>query len=143
MIAVLFAILLATLAGWAITRLLDRDLRGSALVGASILIGCGYAALMMFLLTAIHIPWSRTSVIIGLLLPLPLFLVSVGAPALGRPNGGRGRPNGGRGRPPLLIAIDAITLLLILGHAVFATWLPMVEWDWFGIWGLKARTFFD
>src|SRR5438132_6812365 len=136
MIAVLFAILLATLAGWAITRLLDRDLRGSALVGASILIGCGYAALMMFLLTAIHIPWSRTSVIIGLLLPLPLFLVSVGAPALGR-------PNGGRGRPPLHIAIAAIPLLLILGHAGFATWLPMVEWDWFGIWGLKARTFFD
>ena len=63
MIAVLIAILLATLAGCAITRLLDRDLRGSALVGASILIGCGYAALMMFLLTVVHIPWSRTAIL--------------------------------------------------------------------------------
>jgi hypothetical protein len=136
MIAVLFALLLAMLAGCAITRLIDRELRGPAFLGASILIGCGYAALMMFVLSVVHIPWSRTSVMIGLLVPLPLLLVDVGAPALGR-------PNGGRGRPPLHIAIDALTLLLILGHAIFATWSPMVEWDWFGIWGLKARTFFD
>src|SRR5438552_19036067 len=130
MIAVLFGILLATLAGCAITRLLDRDLRGSALVGASILIGCGYAALMMFLLTVVHIPWSRTAILIGLLIPLPLFTWR-SAPS---------RPVPVRGPAPTpTIAIDAISLLLILGHAVFATWSPMIEWAWFGIWGLTAR----
>jgi hypothetical protein len=39
--------------------------------------------------------------------------------------------------------LDLLILLLIIGHAIFATWAPMYEWDWFGIWGLKARTFFD
>ena len=132
MIAVLFALSFATLAGCAITRLIDRELRGTAFLGASILIGCGYEAVMMFLLTVVHIPWSRTSLTIVLLLPLGLFFVKDSRPRLSR-----------QARAPVLHPIDAITLLLILGHAVFATWSRMYEWDWFGIWGLKARPFFD
>ena len=134
MIAVLFALLLTTLAGCAITRLMDRELRGAAFLGAAILVGCGYAALMMFLLTVVHIPWSRAALMIVLLLPLGLLL---------RVGTGFSRSRPAEAGRHTFHPIDAITLLLILGHAVFATWSRMYEWDWFGIWGLKARTFFD
>ena len=113
-------------AGCALTRLIDRELRGAAFFGSAIFIGCGYAALMMFFLTVVHVEWSRTVVMIALLAPIALLLRR---PVFSRPRA----PN----------PVDAAVLLLVLGHAVFATWAPMYEWDWFGIWGLKGRVFFD
>ena len=126
MIAVLAALILVTLAGCALTRLIDRELRGAAFFGSAIFIGCGYAALMMFFLTVVHVEWSRTVVMIALLAPIALLLRR---PVFSRPRA----PN----------PVDVVILLLVLGHAVFATWAPMYEWDWFGIWGLKGRVFFD
>ncbi len=67
MIAVLAALILVTLAGCALTRLIDRELRGAAFFGSAIFIGCGYAALIMFFLTVVHVEWSRTVVMISLL----------------------------------------------------------------------------
>ena len=126
MIAVLAALILLTLAGCALTRLIDRDLRDAAFFGSAIFIGCGYAAFMMFFLTVVHVEWSRTVVMIALLAPIALL---VWKPVFNRPS----TPN----------PVDVVILLLVLGHAVFATWAPMYEWDWFGIWGLKGRVFFD
>jgi hypothetical protein len=128
MIAVLAALILVTLAGCALTRPIDRELRGAAFFGSAIFIGCGYAALIMFFLTVVHVEWSRTVVMICLLAPIALL-------ALDRQRG--------QARLPVLHPIDALVILLVLGHAVFATWAPMYEWDWFGIWGLKGRVFFD
>lgn len=38
---------------------------------------------------------------------------------------------------------DALTLLAIVSYAIFALWAPPFEWDFYGIWGLKGRWFFE
>lgn len=39
--------------------------------------------------------------------------------------------------------IDAITLVVIAGQAIDATMVPIGGWDFWAIWGLKGRAFFD
>src|SRR5437773_1546772 len=98
MIAVLAALILVTLAGCALTRLIDRELRGAAFFGSAIFIGCGYAALMMFFLTVVHVEWSRTVVMIALLAPIALLLRR---PVFSRPRA----PN----------PVDVVILLIVRG----------------------------
>ena len=126
MIVVLLAIVFAALAGAALLRVIAPDLHGYSATGASILIGIGYVVLVLFFLSVLHVTWSRSAIVIAVLAPLLLFL--------------RRMPQKTR---QAATPIDIVIVLLIAGHAIFATWAPMYEWDWFGIWGLKARTFFD
>ncbi len=150
MIAVLLTILASSIPGLAITRTIDREIRGYALAGASILIGCGTMALALFFASLVHIEWTRTVAVVAALLPLLVFARSSWASASQAAVGGL------RSRRPRVqhmdlpshtsrtaIAIDALLLLLIIGHAIYATWSPMYEWDYFGIWGLKAKVFFE
>ncbi|HEY0372674.1 MAG TPA: hypothetical protein VGD79_11770, partial [Thermoanaerobaculia bacterium] len=39
--------------------------------------------------------------------------------------------------------LDLITLAFVVAYAIFALWAPPYEWDFYGIWGLKAHWFFD
>jgi hypothetical protein len=38
---------------------------------------------------------------------------------------------------------DLVTIGCIAAYAAFAIWAPPYEWDFYGIWGLKARWFFE
>jgi hypothetical protein len=114
LIAVVIAIVALTLIGIPITKALLRDARGSLLLGTSFLLALGGATLVLFSISAAGFAWS------------------VGAPATSRPV--RRLPAG---------VIYAVIALMLLVHAAFAIHGGMYEWDFFGIWGLKARTFFD
>ena len=116
MIAVLIVIVVLTVIGIPITKALLRDARGSLLIGTSFLLALGGATLVLFSISAAGFAWAAT----------------LGAPASSRPV--RRLPAG------LLYAIVA---LLVLIHAAYAIHAPLYEWDFFGIWGLKGRTFFD
>lgn len=134
---VLLTIALSALAGLAITLTIDRDLRGFTLAGASILAGVGYMALSLFFMSTLLIPWTRTALVVAWLLPMLLFLrLRLWSTGFSRSD---------RLKPVLyrFTLVDILLLALILGHAIFATWAPMYEWDWFGIWGLKAKRFFE
>ncbi len=132
MITVSITILLATLTGVALVRVLSPELHGPTRAGAAILVGFGYIGLTLFGLSVAGLPWSRTAVLVALLVPLICFRIPVRATAASWVS-----------RWGSHCWVDVVVLLLVVGHAIYATWAPMYEWDWFGIWGLKARTFFD
>ncbi|MGZ5431560.1 MAG: hypothetical protein ACXWH7_01435 [Thermoanaerobaculia bacterium] len=38
---------------------------------------------------------------------------------------------------------DLLTIAFVVAYAIFALWAAPYEWDFYGIWGLKARWFFE
>ena len=116
--------------GVPLARMIDARLRGATLAGGAFLLGSGTIALHLFALSILRIEWTRTSVLLSL---LPLFVFAIlrtrGLPwprAEARPNW-----------------IDAITIVIVAAYAIFALWAPPYEWDFYGIWGLKGRWFYD
>jgi hypothetical protein len=57
----LIALLIAVVAGAALTLAFDRNARGSRVAGEAILLGIGACAAVLFLLTMIGIAWTRVS----------------------------------------------------------------------------------
>lgn len=105
--------------------------------GAVALLVLGAAALDLFALSVARIPWSRTSLLLGsipFLLGIALLVRSEwqDSPSV------MARPK----RPRLQYVFDALTLTIVAAYAIFATYAPPYEWDFFGIWGSKGRTFF-
>jgi hypothetical protein len=126
------ALLLATLAGVALARLLDRTASMALLVGEGILLGIGVVAAILFALALLHVPWSRTAVLI------PLLVSCGGTGALAC----RLLPADRRGRlSPHWI--DLLTLIALAGYARFATLAPVWEFDYLVDFGGKARSFFE
>ncbi len=111
---------------------LDSRLRGAALAGVSFLLGAGAAGLHLFVLSVLRVPWSRTSVLLAM---APLFLLGVR-----RQSRRSGTYQSGGSATALL---DLVTIAIVVGYAIFALWAPPYEWDFYGIWGLKARWFFE
>jgi hypothetical protein len=111
--------------------------RGAALAGSGMLAGIAASAGVLFVLSVADIPWSRSVLLAGLVtsalicgavawrrrVPAP---TETGAPA-----------------DRVAVALDALTLLAFAAYAAYAFYRPLYEWDYFGIWGLKARTFLD
>ena len=116
--------------GVPLARMLDARLRGATLAGGAFLLGSGTIALHLFALSILRIEWTRTSVLLSL---VPLFVF-----ALMRT---RGLPWGRAEARPTWI--DAITIVFVVSYAIFALWAPPYEWDFYGIWGLKGRWFYD
>ena len=46
-------------------------------------------------------------------------------------------------RDPLALAVDACTALLVVAHGAYANLVRGDEWDFWAIWGLKARLFLE
>src|SRR5207244_2192017 len=126
--AVLIAILSLTVLGMFIALALDRGARGPLLVGTGFLYGCG--AIFLILLV---VPWNLTAVVSAAL------TLAVGCWLLTRTTA-RPTANGPR---PMLNIIDLATLVTLIGYACYATLAPLWEWDFWAIWGLKARVFLD
>ena len=94
----------------------------------SFLIGAGVSFALLLLESLLHIPWTRLGVVV------PLLLIAV--------SGIMVRRHELRVTIPRLHWLDLITLAVIAGYARFATMAPTPEYDFIGIWGVKAKEFF-
>jgi hypothetical protein len=132
----LLAIALLLIAGWPLCRALDPEARGVRVAGESLLFGSGATAMILFLLAAFGVSWSRP----WLFTALGLVVVACAAFAARRtgPEHGRVEPTGSRA----WIVVDIVTGTLVAAHLLFASLERPYEWDYFGIWGFKGHLFY-
>ena len=131
MTATLVAILSLAVLGIPIALAVDRHARGPLLVGTAFLYGSGTMYLVLLTLSITHVRWTLIGVTIGSL------IVFCAAALIAR----RRTPElGSKTKPHLL---DLLTLFTIVCYALYATLAPVWEWDFWAIWGLKARTFLE
>jgi hypothetical protein len=115
-------LLLAAGAPLARSRDLFRWLAESFLLGA----GLGFA--LMLGESMLHIPWTRA----GIMLPL-IAVAAIGIVV---------RRHALRVTMPRVHWLDLVTLAVIAGYARFAAMAPTPEYDFIGIWGVKAKELF-
>jgi len=129
----MIALLLLVAAGAPLARSRDA-LRWLA---ESFLLGAGVAFALMFAETALGIPWTRAGVMLPLLLMAVIGIVV-------RRNRLKPVPTAVETGFSLsrLHWLDIVTLVVIAGYARFATMAPTPEYDFIGIWGVKANEFF-
>jgi len=144
MIAVIAAIVGMTVIGLPITLAIDRHARGGALVGLSFLYGSGAVFLAMLFL-----PWNLPLIVVALIVASTAAWWSARRPrragAAEVPSTTLGTGSGatpGRWRAIAMVA-DVAAVTTLAGYALFATLAPPWEWDFWAIWGLKARVFFE
>lgn len=135
MIAVLIATAVLTLAGFPVARAIDPTLSRGATAGTGFLLGCGISSLAMLALSAAGIRWSFPVVAV-LLAGAAITAAAVGLrhPVL--------TPRERFEMKPMAMTFDALTALSIAGYALFATIARPWEWDFWAIWGLRARADF-
>ncbi|HEX9491634.1 MAG TPA: hypothetical protein VGA33_00085, partial [Thermoanaerobaculia bacterium] len=136
MTAVVVAILSMTVLGLAIALSLDPRLRGPMLLGLAFLYGSGSVFLVLLVLSILHVRWTIVIITIVLVAGLLVCLVA------------RWRRNTQQQSNPATQQLrfhwlDIPTLISMIGFALFATAAPLWEWDFWAIWGLKARQFLD
>jgi hypothetical protein len=119
------------LALWASARL-----RGLELAGVGFLLGAGTISLHLFALSLLGVAWTRTAVLLSLA-PLLVLAVPFARRALAA------SPVDERRTEAPVAWADLIVLVPVVAYAIFALWAPPYEWDFYGIWGLKGRFFFD
>jgi len=137
MISSSLAIALAWVVGFPLARLLDPTSRGGRWVGSAGLIGLGITAILMGLISTLGLSWTPVSVGAGILiLGSAAFLFGrAGSRAEGVPS-----PQPIKQSALAWIA-DAISILAIVGFGMMATVARSAEFDFVGIWGVKARLF--
>lgn len=129
------AILSLLVLGLPATLAVDRRARGPLLLGAAFLYGSGVIFLVMLALSIVHIRWSMTSVGVAAMLAFVGCTIAwrfAPAPPPHRP-----------ATPPRPHWLDLFTALTMAGYALYATIAPLWEWDFWAIWGLKARVFLE
>jgi hypothetical protein len=132
MTATLIAILSLAVLGIPIVLAIDRRARGPLLVGTAFLYGSGTMYLVLLALPAAHIRWTLIRVTIASL------IVFCAAALVARRQTG---DVGSQQTTPHLL--DLVTLFTIVCYALYATLAPVWEWDFWAIWGLKARAFLE
>jgi hypothetical protein len=96
------------------------------------LLATGFSALWLLVLSELHLLWSRSAIVCGLILLAAAGfrrrrdLVSL-------------NPSSMLISSPVAIVVAAI---VTAWHAAFATLIPLSEWDFLAVWGLKGRWFF-
>ena len=124
MTALLLALTQILIVGLPCALLLDPSGSRRRILGLSFLLGTGVVSLVLLLLPTWSLP-----VVTGVLLVLAAFLAWRCRPRFGPSQG--------------LSPIDLVPLGLVAAHAGAATLGPVVEWDFWAIWGLKGRVFFE
>lgn len=137
--AMLLAILTATAAGLPIAVAADRSSRGLRLIAEGFLFGSGFAALAMYFIALSGIRWSLLAALVTLLLcsTVALFV----AARTGGSREERECPAVAPSARLLAVAADLTTALMVLGYSIYATAASPWEWDYWAIWGLKARVY--
>jgi len=135
MLAVVIAILSMIVIGLPITLAVDRQARGPLLVGLAFLYGSGWVFLAMLALAILHIQWTMVTATIAVLLGcsvawlLRAFFTQ--------------QPSNQATQQLEIHWLDIPTVVSITGFALFATAAPLWEWDFWAIWGMKARVFLE
>jgi len=142
MTATLVAILSLTVFGIPFVLALDRDARPLRVVGLAFLYGSGVAYLVMLAMAVAHIRWTLVSVTVAML------VVWMGCSFFVLRSSSRRATNNGRTtnneqRTTKTLVFDLLTLTTLAGYAIYATIAPLWEWDFWAIWGLKARVFIE
>lgn len=133
MTATLIAVVAMWLAGMPLAVALEPSLGWRARIGLGFLLGTGMATLILLGATILGVPWSRAVLFVPLALASVAFL-----PAALRVERSAARPP----QPWLALAADAGTAISVAGYAFFATVARPWEWDYWAIWGLKAKEHF-
>jgi hypothetical protein len=129
MAAVLIAILSLTVLGIPIALALDRAARGALLLGTAFLYGSGAVFLILLV-----VPMKLVAVAVAGLLGCLV--------AWGFSRRATQQPSN-PATPTRRHIIDLATLLPLTSYALYATIAPVWEWDFWAIWGLKARVFLE
>ena len=130
MAPVLVAILSLTVLGIPFVLAVDRAASPLRLLGLAFLYGTGVIYFVLLALSVLHVRWSLLSVTIAAI------VVAVGARCAPL-------PVGAHSVRPRLHVVDLFALLTPLAFAFYATIAPLWEWDFWAIWGLKARVFLE
>ena len=128
MAPVLIAILSLTVLGIPFVLAVDRDAPPLRLLGLACLYGTGVIYFVLLALSVLHVRWSLISVTIAALIFMLPFLR---------------RPQSSVLSPQSFHVVDLFALLTPLAFAFYATIAPLWEWDFWAIWGLKARVFLE
>lgn len=136
MTTTLVAILSLAVLGIPIALNADRRGRGAMLIGTAYLYGSGAMFFVLLTLSVVHVRWTLVSVTATALVVFCLLGARASRP-LGRDDGGRDA------RAPRPHVLDVLTLVTITGYALYATLASLWEWDFWAIWGLKAKTFLE
>ena len=135
--AAVLAILTTTVLGIPLALAIDRNARGTTLLGLSYLYGTGliYAIELALALTNVH--WTALNVTaIAIAITTIAFIKAL-----------RTQDPGPRTPHSSLIThhsvLDVATLATIAAHTSYATIARVWEWDFWAIWGLKARAFHE
>jgi hypothetical protein len=129
MAPILIAILSLTVLGIPFVLALDREASPLRLLGLAFLYGAGAIYVALLALSVLHVQWTLLSVTIA--------AVVMALPCL-RAFRTRHSATGTR-----LHVVDAFALITPLCLAVYATVTALWEWDFWAIWGLKARVFLE
>jgi len=133
MTAALVSILSMAVLGLPVALAVDRRARGPVLIGTAFLYGSGLVFFVLMALSVIGVRWTTVTVVAGLL----------GCWVAGWIRVLRNREPRQLSNPVQAHILDLATLLTLTGYALFATLAPLWEWDYWAIWGLKARVFLE
>ncbi len=133
MTSALVAILGLTVLGIPIALAVDRRASGALLAGLAFLYGSGAIFLVLLALSIVDVRWTLVTVSAA---ALAVFAIAV---MIARRQSAPGhKPDAGRAH-----LIDILTLVILACYALYATPAPLWEWDFWAIWGLKAKTFLE
>jgi hypothetical protein len=145
---VIAAIATTAVIGIPAVLLVDRHARGAALVGLSYLYGAGVVWATMFALSLLHVAWTATTTTAALVLcsaAMWSVVVTRRAEGLDPEVGGQWAVGSGHQAHLTRTAhiVDLATAYTVVTFAMYATIARVWEWDFWAIWGLKARVFFE
>lgn len=142
MIETLIGLSVLLLAGLPLALLFEERCSAGRLAGEAFLFGCGLVTLTMLALSILGVAWSPLSV--GLSLAIVVGALAV--IAFRRDRTTIIDPSVRASSPMDRVAsalIDAGTAAMVAGHAFIATLASIPEIDFWAIWGLKGRIFFE
>jgi hypothetical protein len=129
MAAVLIAILSLAILGIPLVLAVDRAASPLRLLGLSLLYGNGAIYFVLLALSVLHIRWTLLSVTIAALLLVLPFARSLSPQS--------------SALSTRLHVLDLAALVAPAALACYATIAALWEWDFWAIWGLKARVFLE
>jgi hypothetical protein len=140
MAAALLTIAICLGAGWPLSMLLDRDARLPLRFATGFLLGSALGGAVLFLLSLVQIQWSRGALLAGMIVLATLAGVVVWRREV-HPPAHSALPSRPHWKWVLARVIDLMTGVIAAGYALYATVGPTIEYDFFGIWGVKAKEF--
>lgn len=141
MIEVSLALTAFLLIGLPIAALLHPRAPRALLISESALFGAATCAATMFALSFVHL-WTRSAVAVLLAIIAGVFWI------LAFRRGAFRRSVSAREATTIVekataAVADVLLMTAIVGHAFFATAASLWEWDFWAIWGLKGRVFWE